>query len=211
MKLYCFYRYDKSLKKSDFDRLTKSGAKSKDIYPIYAITTNKKFMKQFVNDRDMKQFLLITKKVDEDTAKGFMNMHRSLVLNDYAYNYYPKIKENIDKSIYITVVSTFMEYTSVEDICDDSFIGLSSIPSSTQMKSSNLPNPFILKDKYLDSLRILEYDDFFKLTLGMLDQSLSQSYSMKALVPDIEDYPEVPDMIIDEFRVFIRLHGQYFK
>lgn len=210
MKLYCFYVYNKNMKKEEYDWLIKSGATRKDIYPIYAITANKKFKNDFIRTRDMNQFVLITKKGDKKDCIQYMNGHRSMVLEEYEYSYYPNIKQNDDHSITVTVLSTFMEKNTVDNCCDESLMGLGDLPF-TESKKINFKNPFVLKNRFLDALRDLEYDDFYKLFLGMEDNSIAQEYNLRDIIPENEDFPEIPDVIIDEFRVFIRSFGKYFK
>lgn len=211
MKLYCFYCYDKSLEKTEYERLLKSGATQKDIYPMYAITSKKKDMKEFVQERDMNKFILITMDdVDDETRTRFLNGHRSSVLEHYTYTFYPNIKQNNDKSKDIKILSTFAERTAVEDMCESSLMGISDLPFKITNDSVTV-NPFIFKDRYLDALRDLEYDDFFKLYLGMEDNNVVQDHGLGEIVPDEEDYLILPDILIDEFRVFIRNFGKYFK
>lgn len=211
MKLYCFYCYDKSLEKSEYERLLKAGATQKDIYPMYAITPKKKNMKEFVRERDMDKFVLITMDDDdEETRTRFLNGHRSSVLEHYTYTFYPNIKENDDKSKDIKILSTFAERTVVEDMCESSLMGISDLPSKITNDSVTV-NPFIFKDRYLDALRDLEYDAFFKIYLGMEENSITQDHALRDIIPDDEDYPILPDILVDEFRVFIRNFGKYFK
>ena len=115
-----------------------------------------------------------------------------------------------NKSKDIKILSTFAERTVVEDMCESSLMGISDLPSKITNDSVTV-NPFIFKDRYLDALRDLKYDAFFKIYLGMEENSITQDHALRDIIPDDEDYPILPDILVDEFRVFIRNFGKYFK
>lgn len=211
MKLYCFYLYDKKMTKERYKQLISAGAKIDDIYPLYALTNNKQFMKMFIKQRDMSKFILITKDVDKEMGIAFMNTHHSPVLQNNLYDYYPKIGRNISKSKKIPIISTFEEEAYVKTSCEEMCFLIQELPFKNEnehrhrMELRDFPVPYILKREFIEALETLEYINFFKLNIGpTATEQNEDSFGWN-------DFPSIPDIIFDEFRIFVYEFGEYFK
>lgn len=208
MKLYCFYKYNQDMTKEQYRSKIENGLSQEDIYPIYALTNKKKFMKRFKQERDMNKFILFVKDDDEEEIKVFMNQRRSTVLDLYKYRYIPKNQR--DKEQKIEILSTYEEYNMTSSLAEDGSMILDEL--------FNLPfsNPFVFKDKYLDALRLLDYDTIFKF---QFDKDINRQYitvcgrkvTFNDAVPEDEGFPETPNIILDEFGIFIHTFGDLFK
>ena len=115
MKLYCFYKYDRKMSKEQYKQQISSGLTTEDIYPIYALTTNKKFKKQFMEERDMSKFLLVTHEDDKEIVTMFLNARRSSLLDIYEYRY---CKSNGEETK-IPILSTYSEYNMCINLTEE--------------------------------------------------------------------------------------------
>ncbi len=200
MTVYCFYLYDQTISKEEYDLKKDHGYSNIDTSLLYAITNKKKYAKQFMEERNMKKFILIKKDIDKETYTELGNKRRGKILSEYSYIYYPRIKENINEEKTTKILSTYMERSIVESQTDESLLAFS--------ETIDFPNPYKLKDKYLNELRLLEYDSFYKLYIS---NSLTSEYGISKAVPVDEDYPSYLNIILDELEVFIYNFGKYFK
>ena len=208
MKLYCFYKYNQDMTKEQYRSKIENGLSQDDIYPIYALTNKKKFMKRFKQERDMNKFILFVKDDDEEEIKLFMNQRRSTVLDLYKYRYIPKNQR--DKEQKIEILSTYEEYNMTSSLAEDGTMVLD------ELFKIEFSNPFIFEDKYLNALRLLDYDTLFKFQFS---KDMNQQYVIVSgrkviyndAVPEDEGYPETPNIILYEFGIFIHTFGDLFK
>lgn len=206
MKLYCFYKYDKSMTKEQYMEKIENNISQEDIYPLYAMTTNKSFKKRFMKERDMNKFILITKDDDKEQIVSFMNQKRSSVLDLFSYAYVIDNK----KEIKVKVLSTYEEYNSTMMLSEE---GVAVIDEIFELKFSN---PYILKEQYLTALKRLDYDALLKFQYV---KDMNNSYVnvggdqtiYREVIPVDEGMPETPNIILDEFNIFLHLCGHLFK
>ena len=195
MKLYSFYKYANDIDKNKYQAYKDQGISDKDIRPLYAVTVDKKLAKKFEETRDMKQFVKVVQDIEKDDVKDYYSKHRSKVLDDYEYVYYPGIRENRQEYKTIKIVSTYSEHNTTVTSMDDQFSGLP--------VNINFVSPFILKDKYLNALIDLNYDSFFKASLVYSQDMNSEHF----YVPDDVDLALEMNLKIDEVALFIYYFG----
>lgn len=195
MKLYSFYKYADDIDKNKYQAYKDQGISDKDIRPLYAVTVDKKMAKKFEETRDMKQFVKVVQDIEKDDVKDYYSKHRSKVLDDYEYVYYPGIRENRQEYKTIKIVSTYSEHNTTVTSMDDQFSGLP--------VNINFVSPFILKDKYLNALIDLNYDSFFKASLVYSQDMNSEHF----YVPDDVDLSLEMNLKIDEVALFIYYFG----
>lgn len=199
MTLYCFYLYDKDMSKEEYKRLKYAGYSNKDMNALYAITNKKRYAKRFMRERNMNKFILMKKDIDSDLYTELSNARRAIVLQLYEYIYYPGIKENKPLSKTTTLLTTQMERLMVESQTDQSLLGFS--------ETIDFRDPYCFKEEYLNELRALEYDTFYKMFIA---NALSFQGNEK-YIPVDEDYLSPPDVLLDELQVFILNFSKYFK
>ena len=197
MKLYSFYKYADDIDKNKYQAYKDQGISDKDIRPLYAVTVDKKLAKKFEETRDMKQFVKVVQDIDKEDVKDYYSKHRSKVLDDYEYVYYPGLRENRQEHKTIKIVSTYSEYNTTVTSMDDQFSGLP--------VNINFVSPFILKDKYLNALIDLNYDSFFKASLVYIDSQNLEGLGL--YVPDDVDLSLEMNLKIDEVALFICYYG----
>lgn len=195
MKLYSFYKYAEDIDKNKYQAYKDQGISDKDIRPLYAVTVDKKLAKKFEETRDMKQFVKVVQDIDKDDVKDYYAKHRSKVLDDYEYVYYPGLKENRQEYKTIKIVSTYSEHNATVTSMDDQFSGLP--------VNINFVSPFVLKDKYLNALIDLNYDSFFKASL-VYSQDMDTTHFY---VPRDVDLSLEMNLKIDEVALFIYYYG----
>lgn len=196
MKLYSFYKYADDIDKNKYQAYKDQGISDKDIRPLYAVTVDKKMAKKFEETRNMKQFVKVVQDIEKDDVKDYYSKHRSKVLDDYEYVYYPGIRENRQEYKTIKIVSTYSEHNATVTSMDDQFGGLP--------VNINFVSPFILKDKYLNALIDLNYDSFFKASLVYSQDMNSEHF----YVPDDVDLALEMNLKIDEVALFIYYYGK---
>lgn len=192
--------------KEQYRHKIENGLSQDDIYPIYALTNKKKYKKRFMKERDMKKFLLIVKDDDEEVIKQFMNSRRSAVLDEYEYRYIP----DNNKEEKIKILSTFEENNMTLSLAEDGTMILD------ELFKFEFSNPYVLQDKYLDALKRLDYDAVFKFQFVKdMNNDHVNLYGRNVIyndvVPEDEGFPETPNMILDEFSIFIHSYGDLFK
>lgn len=198
MKIYCFFQYDKNMSRDEYISLMKRGFKRKDINSLYAITNKKKFAKKFMEERNMNKFLMFKYDIEENLYIELANKRRGIVLDEYNYRYYPRVKENSDDSKVVSILSTYMERMTIDSQADQSLLGFS--------ESINFQDPFCLKKDLLNDLRTLEYVTMYKMYIAN-----SLSFDSKYIPIDEEGYLEMPAVLIDELQLFILNFGKLFK
>ena len=198
MKIYCFYRNNGKLDKS----IRKENKISREEFPLYAITSDKKIFKKFKKERNMDLFKITIHDMDKDEFEYFINTHRSMILGDYIYLYFPYITDTYRKteSMEVSVVSTEQEHQQIEYVIDSISI------DAISYGSLRLSNPMVFKKEYRHALAMLEYDSIFKL-------SMVNNYGLPFDFQNYDDdeYLSPPCIQLDEFRVFIELFGYMFR
>ena len=197
MKLYKFY------KKPDNEHIIYDDIFSvKDKYPLYAFTNNKEFCQIFINQRNMEKFIMITSKVTKEEFVDYANTNRACMLD---MNEYMHLGEYVNKkrirtnSKKVRILSTWQEKEMCEQGLEDSAITLSEYVEYVAI-------PYLFKKKYIDALSLIEYTSFWKL--------VGNSETVMDILNDGEesdmDY-SAPNVLYDEFKIFIKLHGYTFK
>lgn len=206
MKLYCFYKYNRDMSKEQYRSKIEDGLTKEDIYPIYALTNKKKFMKRFMKERNMDKFVLFIKEDDEEDIKLFMNQRRSKVLSEYKYRY---ISYN-DEEKQVEILSTYEEYNTTLMLAENGTMSLD------ELFKFEFSNPYLFQDKYLDALKLLDYDTVFKFQFTK-DMNIDHvnicghNVLYRDVVPEDEGFPDTPNMLLDEFGIFIHSFGDLFN
>lgn len=183
-----------------------------DIYPLYAITNNKKYAKRFERERDMNQFLkVITDDVDKTEWEEYGNKNRNSVL-EIAKLITRCIdkngKESPVKSMYVEVLITFWEKSTVSDdmnyTCDDDYFW------------RKQESPYLYKNKYVEAFRKLQYIKYYNLyniplTAISGDDEDNMSINTKFMSYEGDDDYDAPSCTIDELSQFISKYGSTFK
>ena len=207
-QLFCFYRVnDKRLSKKEMQYMIENNIKASHLDSIYAVTDKKKLAKDFMEQRDMSQFVLVTKEdLSKEELTYFMNNHRSNVLEYFAYS---KLKRDKDKDTRwdtdeTAILSTFLERQTVSDKSDASLLG---IPEEVKLSF-----PFKFTGKIHEALIALEYDNIFKIRNFFVGDGIEYyNESGDHYIGDEEWDPDYPDALIDEVEVFLYLFGNTFK
>ena len=193
--LYVFYKYDNEMTKSDYNLLKDNGATQHDIYPVYACTMDKTLADTFWLTRRHDKFLKFVYKLDKDEALEFMNAHHASNLVNHTFTHYKEIKKNNSNLlIEISIVVTNLEITETELSTED---WVYHSPFNLE-----LSDPFRLKNKYTQALMQLSYFDIYRLTADS---------TFKQFEDAMDSLPSYPDIIFDEYAMFIYNYGKLFK
>lgn len=198
MKIYNFYRYDKSMTKRDYEELKSEGLTNADIRSLYAVTTNKKYAKIFREQRDMNQFIEIVKDdVDKEDALAFMQLHRGAVLKEHDYSHFVrrKLYKKLNRSV--KILSTEQEFNLVDIVTADGIF------CEDLIKSEKMMNPYILKEEYRKCLDVLGYITVYAMTRVDSGDFVPLDFEEPSL--------DVPGYMVDEFKVFINRFSEFFK
>lgn len=196
--VYCFYQYDKSMTKDRYRVLRESGATQKDINAIYACTTEKELADEFLATRRKDKFLLFKYKMDREDASDFINAHHGALLVRRHLRHFKNIKENdYNNEVTIPVVLTENEVTETDLMVTE---WVYHAPFNLEFS-----NPYRLKDSITKALLNLSYIDLYRL-LSVNSQDQYESFNGGEF-----DFPTPPDIIFDEYNVFVYCFGHLFK
>ena len=203
MKLYKFYRITS---KSSIENL--SNPDISDKYTFYAFTIDKHIANRFIKERDMKKFIKVVSKVSKDEYFEFLksdgNEAQLLREIEYKHTTYPSSDMNRDNvgEYSVEILSTLDEKNFVE-MSDGSYL--------EYLDGMSRFFPFILKKKYLNHLKTLEYLSLFKFIAPMDD-------TVKSLMTEDELYNygddndwDTPMTRCDELGLFVYYFGDTFK
>lgn len=180
-----------------------------DRYPLYAFTDDKKMCNKFMKERNMDLFIYIKSEATKELYVNFANKYSGSKLDEYEYYYKDpryiskKEKRSADEWLVAKIVSTWTERAMISDITE---IGLSEGEGGMDYRG----NPFILKKKYFNALRKLQYVDLWKVYTNMKEDAI---YTVNRLGLDEEtelDY-STPDISYDELELFLFQYGWMFS
>lgn len=199
MKLYKFYKRptDEALKNS-------VDLSIEDKYPLYAFTKDKKLRNEFLNVRDKDKFIEIKTDVTKEEYVEFANKNSKQSLQyyvlDHLKNYRRKEKdEQIKNIIQVKIVCTWNEIEFVEAYNDT---GISEISDTINYHIF----PFMLKEKYLNALKKLEYIGFWYVNANI------DRYESIMTGEELDNIGyEFPDITFDELSTFVMLFGDTMK
>lgn len=192
MILHRFYLYDKNMSKKDYMKLTNG---SNDRKHLYAVTTNDKFYKEFIRERNMNMFIHIKSRVSKTEASYYINNHYSCNLSRNELVYYPYKSKNDKYRVDTQVLCTNNEIESVRTISDMYYLSFNG-------NLSDFIDPRIFKEEYLHNLIMLDYLTLMNIS-GVVN--IHNQYDGNSEIPDL------PSILLDEFMIFIDLYGKLFR
>ena len=193
MKLYKFYlRPTKEKDRYFFGR----EYQIEERYPLYAITTSKKYARLFMKTRDKNKFVFFQPDEieDEEVYDAFSKRYRDRYLAEYPLeSYHVSDKKKLG---YATFLATDYEITHTIESIDAGAGIFSSIDTW-------IPSTDIFSRKIMEALKKLKYNDASKL-LG------NEIFDKRGyLLPSYDEYSifELSNVNYDQFMVFILLYG----
>lgn len=182
MRIWKFFK--KSTVKADE---VPKGVQLTDRYPLYAMTNNEEYAKEFKEMHDMSKFIT---KVEKDILREeytlYANRNRGTILD-----YYNIETDRGDGVEYARILMTMTEYTILEspDVC---FL-------NDMYWLHNLLSPEFVTKKYREALDSIQYTNTYKIFNGITDEDFS-----------FDDY-SAPDMRIDQLAVYISVFYDLLK
>ena len=173
MNVWRFFRVPDNL--DDYDNI-----RSKDKFPLYAITTNKKDMKSFLLGRRNESFICKKSEQDKDEVIEYLNKNRGKVLK--YYRLYTYKGNDLRKSVKIEVLMCEDEYNIMSELMETYSI-FNDIPYVTPDVFTKKVQKHLIKIQYVSS-----YQLFTSNTLDTIDV----------------DYPNL-DFEYDELGVFVEI------
>lgn len=155
MKLYKFYY---KANQDDICHDIKSKHKKsrddyiKDKYPLYAFTASKKLYKEFKNERNMDNFIILKTDVDKEDYVDYAESHRDAMI-DKAYL---PVKDDDGKVHDVAFAITSYEQIVIDDMDVEYLFG---------GPDSFVPYQIFNKD-IIKALKVLEYPFFYKIITG---------------------------------------------
>ena len=172
-----------------------------DMYPLYALTDDKKLAKQFRAMRDMSKFFECVSKMTKEEYAEFANKNRDKVLEKIEYEHFKK--RHPDGTVEmepVIIISTRYEYEIMDSAKESTLC-----PDETGMEY--FQHPELFKDEYLDALNKLEY-----LKCWAVFARADQLENIHPVLDDlgVDDYA-APSFLYDEFEIFFKVFGDTFK
>lgn len=200
MRVWRFYLItNKNEKRKDLSANT-----MREKYPLYAITEYKDRAMDFIESRDMNQFIMKTSKgVDPDEWTKFKNKHRGSVLEYHKLKTRGKRDKETGKATIkkVEVLMTYAEYTNSTEVATDDGV---SMALNEFFMTSRLVNPFCFQKKYHEILEKLMYNKMYYVYVDdpfTIVKSLDEDYTISFH----------GNFIYDELAIFIKEHGDTFK
>ena len=200
MKLYRFYKVPtkEALENS-------ADLRTEDKYPLYAFTVDKDLYKIFKSTRNLKEkFIEMKSKVTKEEYVNFANKNSNCQLGTFSFSHctkgYPVNGRHV-KMEDIGIVCTWEEREWISSACSE---GVCEISNAVMFDCF----PFMLKDKYINALKTLEYLNLWKL------YGEPEKYSGFYTEKENEDYMGYgieDNIIFDELNLFIKLFGDTFR
>ena len=187
----------------------------RDKYPLYAITNNKKKANEFMQTRDMNQFIMQSSKgISNDEWITFANRNRASVLE-----YHDLLTRKMDwtpecgitmvgLTETVNVLMTYAEYTSTGE-CSGEEGSIMSMSMLWEGGGDSFPDPSFFNEKIVDLLRDIGYPSQYKMFRGCNDPyyvplTKDDDYSFGAFGPN-------KNYAYDELYIFIKEYGDMYK
>lgn len=175
----------------------------RELYPLYAITNNKKKAQEFAQQRNKDLFVMQSSKgFEQEEWTTYANKHRGAVLE------YHKLLT--DKGDEISVVMPYNEWVYVDGVVDDgNFLSI----LYPHFQFNQLPPPIIFKEKYQKLLYETGYIDLFKGLVGEPDGDPQYAWSVSNLIPEKYcgyEIIELNGVKINTLEVFLSAYGELF-
>ena len=193
MKVYKFFQKPT---KNDLQSVFGRELTVKEKYPLYAITTSKKDAAEFMETRDMKNFLAKTDKMDTDEFQEYARAYRSRLLDHHVLKAYRN--KNTDNQ---TVVYGKLLCTENEFDCTTEFTDTGSI---LQSQMEYWINPDIFKKEYSEAFEILKYKDAALFSCGSFAGD-----PLGYMRPEVDIYDL--QMSFDQVSAFIILYQEFLS
>lgn len=168
-----------------------------ELYPLYAITDDKKLRNRFKEERKEEMFIEKKSKMTKEEYTKFVNKNAGSVLSLYEYKHGVK-----GKCVNIEVLSTWFEREVVDDQSE-----LIVTQWLEACKGRIHAIPYIFKDEYQQALRDLMYIQFFRLAGGF---DKIREYLTDEEMEECDTY-DMDRFELDEFNLFIELYGDTFN
>ena len=194
MKVYKFFQ--KPNKNDDLQTAFGRELTTREKYPLYAITTNKKDAAEFVETRDMKKFLAKTDKMDKEEYQEYAKVYRSRLLDHHVLKAYRNKNTDEQTVVYGKILCTENEYD-----CTTEFTDTGSILQS-QMES--WINPDIFKKEYKEAFDILKYKDAALFSSGSFIGD-----PIGFMRPEVDIYDL--EMAFDQVSAFIIIYQEFLS
>ena len=162
-------------------------------FPLYAITNDKKLAKEFMKTRDMSIFTVKKDtEVDKSEYAEIVSKNRSalLVVNNLITS---KDKYTNNQEVYEVpvVMTTFEKITINEPVL--------AIDDEQSWMSPTTPSPYILNNKILKALKLLDYEQKFRIfNLDYSNVSTDEVY-------------DTPSYYVDTVEFFVDTFGETLK
>lgn len=162
-------------------------------YELYAFTNKKEYANKFEEDRDMKKFVKADViDIDKEDYLDFANSNKDQLLDYYKYETKFVDENNTFDIGVVTVLSTYSEYAgcsreAVEDMLFDVSL------------FETIPDYRMFTKDIKKSLRTLEFISMYKIMKN------------NPIMDDVDDDFAAPDVVPDEFKIFISLYQYLFK
>lgn len=167
---------------------------------LYAITNSKSKAKEFREQRDMNKFIEKSSKCEMDEWISFSDENRGNVLRYIELDTSDVSESGLIYTMTMKVLATDYEYTSIDQ--DASIVEI----NDESFWLCNAPNPLMFKNKIIKLFKSIDYYQMFMLyNYALLEDS-------QCTPMDIEYYENIaPDVILDEYGLFITYFGHTFK
>lgn len=167
-------------------------------YELYAITTNKKYAKEFALSRDMNQFIYKVSKESREAWIEFAEIHRGLVLEMIDLDTYKENKSGLIGSQTLSIVGTAYESQCITD--EYEFLDI-----NTEVWWQSAPPPWIFKSKYKKALKAIQYWQWYML----YNYDNVAAYNLQH--GEEIDVNDPPNITIDQYNEFLMMFGDTFK
>ena len=166
-------------------------------YALYAFTNHKKRAAQFMAERDMKKFKVITSDIDKDDYAKYVNSGQSTQM--YELKYLPfqnKVVTNSDSYdyAYVRLLTTTYEHMS----CSEEEFGVQSCEVYNEEWWLGMPPIDMLEKSFGKNLDILRYSKMYELfnpTAFIKSSNAENGYDLIS-----------PDVMLDEVALFIKFY-----
>ena len=180
-------------------------------YPLYAITSDKKKAKKFMEQRDMDVFIMQVSDVSKDEWSKFANQNRGCVLDhEKLHTKTGKVnKDGTDETMKVRILMPYSEKIYLDSMVDDAdnpqFMEKVFEKESKKIK---FPFPLISTEEVQDALMVLGYFDFYNWYSSNPMDGFEEALSDNGYVVDPF---RVLHPSFDELNIYLETYAPTFK
>lgn len=211
MQMWRFYLDRRQIKFNE--RLDLDDKDMSEKYILYAITTSKKYAKEFMRRRNMKMFRLITSDVTKEEWVTYANANTQkklteieLITRGDSDDYIVNDGESAHREI--TIIGPIEESVMVESYVEDGEY-IERLFEGILKGNAKVMNPYLFTEEYIKALRNIGYVSMYKIMVGIDDPAFhireeDDDYSC-SLIGDNRLFA------VDELSVYIDMYGYTYK